>query len=206
MDGDAQKDLALTAARVSVVREYLAGKFGIGNSQLRTMGLGKQKESRPDADWGLVQILIYPAETGMQVGGPTPTGGSDGSMQGLASGASGGAMAGSAQGSASGASSGSLFNDQTTAADPSENQLNLSAGGSTKSAPSTAFTPYRSYVGAGIHPLILSGDGQSGVNLDDDGIASVSDDVAATPEPGSFYLLGIGLLGLIEVGRRKLRA
>jgi len=33
-----------------------------------------------------------------------------------------------------------------------------------------------------------------------------SDNPVVTPEPDSFYLLGTGILGLIEIGRRKLRA
>jgi phospholipid/cholesterol/gamma-HCH transport system substrate-binding protein len=59
MEGDTQKDLVLTQARAMVVREYLVEKFGFDDTQLRTLGMGKQ----PDAGWGTVKIVIYPAGT-----------------------------------------------------------------------------------------------------------------------------------------------
>jgi phospholipid/cholesterol/gamma-HCH transport system substrate-binding protein len=61
MEGDTQKDLVLTEARAMVIREYLVEHFGFDDSQLRTLGLGKQADTNPDAAWGAVQILIYPA-------------------------------------------------------------------------------------------------------------------------------------------------
>ena len=63
MEGDAQKDLLLTEARAMVVREYLVENFGFDDSQLRTLGMGKQTEANSDAGWGSVQIFIYPAGT-----------------------------------------------------------------------------------------------------------------------------------------------
>ena len=63
MEGDTQKDMVLTQARAMVVREYLVEKFGFDDSQLRTLGMGKQKDTNPDTGWGTVQILIYPAGT-----------------------------------------------------------------------------------------------------------------------------------------------
>jgi len=43
------------------------GNFGFDDSQLKTLGLGKQASPTPgvkeDAGWGTVQILIYPAGT-----------------------------------------------------------------------------------------------------------------------------------------------
>src|SRR5271165_94499 len=63
MEGDTQKDLVLTQARAMVVREYLVENFGFDDSQLRTLGMGKQAETNSDAGWGSVQILIYPAGT-----------------------------------------------------------------------------------------------------------------------------------------------
>jgi len=63
MEGDTQKDLVLTEARAMVVREYLVEKFGFDDSQLKTLGMGKQTEANKDAGWGTVQILIYPAGT-----------------------------------------------------------------------------------------------------------------------------------------------
>jgi outer membrane protein OmpA-like peptidoglycan-associated protein len=63
MEGDNQKDLTLTEARAAVVREYLVENFGFDDSQLKTLGLGKQPDSNSGKDWGKVQILIYPNGT-----------------------------------------------------------------------------------------------------------------------------------------------
>ena len=63
MEGDTQKDLVLTEARAMVVREYLVENFGFDDSQLKTLGMGKQTDTNSDAGWGTVQILIYPAGT-----------------------------------------------------------------------------------------------------------------------------------------------
>ena len=41
MEGDAKKDLVLTQARAMVVRDYLVENFGFDDSQLRTLGMGK---------------------------------------------------------------------------------------------------------------------------------------------------------------------
>ena len=63
MEGDTQKDLVLTQARAMVIREYLVEHFGFDDSQLKTLGMGKQAGSSLDADWGSIQILIFPAVT-----------------------------------------------------------------------------------------------------------------------------------------------
>jgi hypothetical protein len=63
MEGDSQKDLVLTQARAMVVREYLVENFGFDDSQLKTLGMGKQSDTNSDAGWGTVQISIYPAGT-----------------------------------------------------------------------------------------------------------------------------------------------
>ena len=65
MEGDTQKKLVLTEARAMVVREYLVENFGFDDSQLKTLGLGKQAGSSLDADWGSIQILIFP--TGIEI-------------------------------------------------------------------------------------------------------------------------------------------
>ncbi|MGA3372953.1 MAG: MlaD family protein [Terracidiphilus sp.] len=65
MEGDTQKELVLTEARAMVVREYLVENFGFDDSQLKTLGMGKQTGSNLDADWGSIQILIFPAGTAM---------------------------------------------------------------------------------------------------------------------------------------------
>ena len=62
-EGDSQKDLVLTEARAMVVREYLVDNYGFDDSQLKTLGLGKQVGSSQNADWGSIQILIFPAGT-----------------------------------------------------------------------------------------------------------------------------------------------
>ena len=63
MAGDTQKELVLTEARAMVVREYLVENFGFDDSQLKTLGSGKQMDAGSDAGWGTVRILIYPAGT-----------------------------------------------------------------------------------------------------------------------------------------------
>jgi phospholipid/cholesterol/gamma-HCH transport system substrate-binding protein len=63
MEGDTQKDLVLTQARAMVVREYLVEHFAFDDSQLKTLGMGKQAGANLDADWGSIQILLYPAGT-----------------------------------------------------------------------------------------------------------------------------------------------
>jgi outer membrane protein OmpA-like peptidoglycan-associated protein len=72
MEGDTQKDLVLTEARAMVVREYLVENFGFDDGLLKTLGLGKQaesnQESKTEADWGSIQILIFPEGTEVPAG------------------------------------------------------------------------------------------------------------------------------------------
>jgi len=63
MDGDTQKDLVLTEARAMVIREYLVENFGFDDSQLKTMGIGKQAGASPDSDGGSIRILVFPSGT-----------------------------------------------------------------------------------------------------------------------------------------------
>jgi phospholipid/cholesterol/gamma-HCH transport system substrate-binding protein len=63
MEGDTQKDLVLNEARAMVIREYLVENFGFDDSQLKTMGMGKRAGANLDADWGSIQILIFPTGT-----------------------------------------------------------------------------------------------------------------------------------------------
>jgi outer membrane protein OmpA-like peptidoglycan-associated protein len=65
MEGDAQKSMTLTEARSAVVREYLVENFGFDDSQLKTLGEGKQAGQGSEDDWGTIQIMIYPAGTEM---------------------------------------------------------------------------------------------------------------------------------------------
>ncbi|MFZ1086440.1 MAG: MlaD family protein [Terracidiphilus sp.] len=63
MEGDTQKDLVLSQARAMIVREYLVENFGFDDSQLKTLGMGKQANASLNADWGSIQILIFPVGT-----------------------------------------------------------------------------------------------------------------------------------------------
>jgi outer membrane protein OmpA-like peptidoglycan-associated protein len=72
MEGDTQKDQVLTEARAMVVREYLVENFGFDDSQLKTLGMGKQAGASLEADWGSIQILIFPVGTEIPVNKPTP--------------------------------------------------------------------------------------------------------------------------------------
>jgi len=74
MEGDSQKNMVLTEARAMVVRDYLVENYGFDDSQLKTLGLGKQAGSNLDADWGSIQILIFPPGTEMPADKATPTG------------------------------------------------------------------------------------------------------------------------------------
>jgi phospholipid/cholesterol/gamma-HCH transport system substrate-binding protein len=72
MDGDTQTDLVLTEARAMVIREYLVENFGFDDSQLKTLGMGKQAGANLEEDWGSIRILIYPAGTEIPEDKPTP--------------------------------------------------------------------------------------------------------------------------------------
>jgi phospholipid/cholesterol/gamma-HCH transport system substrate-binding protein len=72
MEGDTQKDQVLTDARAMVVREYLVENFGFDDSQLKTLGMGKQAGLNLDADWGSIQILIFPVGTEIPANKPSP--------------------------------------------------------------------------------------------------------------------------------------
>jgi phospholipid/cholesterol/gamma-HCH transport system substrate-binding protein len=67
-----EKDLVLTEARAMVIREYLVENFGFDDSQLKTLGMGKQAGASLEADWGAIQILIYPAGTAIPEDKPAP--------------------------------------------------------------------------------------------------------------------------------------
>jgi phospholipid/cholesterol/gamma-HCH transport system substrate-binding protein len=74
MEGDTQKDMVLTEARAMVVRDYLVENYGFDDSQLKTLGLGKQAGSNLDTDWGSIQILIFPPGTVVPIDKVMPTG------------------------------------------------------------------------------------------------------------------------------------
>lgn len=62
-EGDTQKDLALTEARAMVVREYLVDSFSFDDSQLKTLGVGKETGTSSEGNWGTVRIIVYPPGT-----------------------------------------------------------------------------------------------------------------------------------------------
>jgi len=74
MQGDTQKELVLTEARAMVVREYLVENFGFDDSQLKTLGTGKQTDVSSDSGWGTVKIFIYPVGTGIPPNKQAPAG------------------------------------------------------------------------------------------------------------------------------------
>jgi len=76
MQGDTKKEKLLTEARAMVVRDYLVENFGFDDSQLKTLGLGKQEGSIPDADWGSIRVLIYPAGAELPADKADPASGS----------------------------------------------------------------------------------------------------------------------------------
>ena len=55
-----------------VIREYLVENFGFDDSQLKTLGMGKQTGANLDAGWGSIQILIFPAGTEIPADKPAP--------------------------------------------------------------------------------------------------------------------------------------
>jgi outer membrane protein OmpA-like peptidoglycan-associated protein len=67
MAGDTEKDLVLTQARASVVRDYLVDNFGFDDAELKTFGTGKKNGTNRDAGWGALEIIIYPPGTDVPV-------------------------------------------------------------------------------------------------------------------------------------------
>jgi hypothetical protein len=66
-EGDTKADMVLTEARAMVVREYLVENFGFDDSQLKTLGMGKQIGPNLDSEWGTIQILVFPTGTTIPV-------------------------------------------------------------------------------------------------------------------------------------------
>ena len=50
-----------------VIRKYLVENFGFDDTQLKTLGTGKQTSASTgvDGDWGSIQILVFPEGTAM---------------------------------------------------------------------------------------------------------------------------------------------
>jgi hypothetical protein len=70
------------------------------------------------------------------------------------------------------------------------------------------YIPAGTYIAFEDEPQIFLGVDHSDFNYDDETFVITDDSQipVVTPEPGSFYLLGTGLLALVETRRRKLRA
>jgi phospholipid/cholesterol/gamma-HCH transport system substrate-binding protein len=60
MRGDAEEIRVLTQGRALVVRDYLAGNFKMDDTNLKTLGLGKQSGVTV-GDAGAVEVVVYPA-------------------------------------------------------------------------------------------------------------------------------------------------
>lgn len=60
MAGDTDKDLVLTQARASVVRDDLVNNFGFEDAQLKTIGAGNKSGTAPGAGRDRVEIIVYP--------------------------------------------------------------------------------------------------------------------------------------------------
>jgi hypothetical protein len=74
MKGDTQKELVLTQAEAMVIREYLVANFGFDDSQLKTLGIGKQTGVGAEASGGTLQVLIFPPGTKIPPNMPSPAG------------------------------------------------------------------------------------------------------------------------------------
>jgi outer membrane protein OmpA-like peptidoglycan-associated protein len=61
--GDTQKELVLSEARAMVIREYLVENFGFDDSELKTMGTGKQAGASTDGELGSIRIVVFPTGT-----------------------------------------------------------------------------------------------------------------------------------------------
>jgi outer membrane protein OmpA-like peptidoglycan-associated protein len=57
MKGDSSKDRVLTEARTAAVRDYLVQNYRLDDQRIKTMGLGKTRET---GDGDESKIIIYP--------------------------------------------------------------------------------------------------------------------------------------------------
>lgn len=60
MKGDTEEIRVLTQGRALVVRDYLAGRFNMDDTKLKTLGLGKQPRTGA-GEAGTLEIVVYPA-------------------------------------------------------------------------------------------------------------------------------------------------
>jgi phospholipid/cholesterol/gamma-HCH transport system substrate-binding protein len=73
-EGEGSKEMELTEARAMVIRQYLVGHFGFDDSNLKTLGLGKQAGEAPEARKESIQLLIFPVGSDLPVKKQTPAG------------------------------------------------------------------------------------------------------------------------------------
>jgi len=62
-EGDSQKQMILTEVRAIAIRNYLVQHFGFDDSQVKTLGLGKQSTTSGAPAAGAIQLLIFPVGT-----------------------------------------------------------------------------------------------------------------------------------------------
>jgi phospholipid/cholesterol/gamma-HCH transport system substrate-binding protein len=74
MEGDTQKDMILTEVRAMAIRDYLVQHFAFDDSQVKTLGLGKQAAAPSETGSGTIQILIFPVGSVAPSDKQAPTG------------------------------------------------------------------------------------------------------------------------------------
>jgi outer membrane protein OmpA-like peptidoglycan-associated protein len=72
MKGDAEEIRVLTQGRALVVRDYLVSSFRMDDTNLKTLGLGKQRRADPNDDADKVEILLYPAGSSVPLAASAP--------------------------------------------------------------------------------------------------------------------------------------
>ncbi len=58
-EGDTQKEMIMTEVRAIAIRDYLVQHFAFDDSQVKTLGLGKQTVATSDPGQGTIELLIY---------------------------------------------------------------------------------------------------------------------------------------------------
>jgi hypothetical protein len=74
MQGDAPKAKILTEVRALTIREYLVQHYGFDDSQVKTLGLGKQPYATLETSGSAIQVLIYSAGNVVPADKQTPAG------------------------------------------------------------------------------------------------------------------------------------
>jgi hypothetical protein len=74
MEGDAQKDLTAYSGKGDGSARVPVENYAFDDSQLKTLGLGKQTGAKTEADGGSIQILIFSGGTEIPAAKPSPSG------------------------------------------------------------------------------------------------------------------------------------